>query len=154
MAIKCAYPLCNQKEGLMLIVIALPTMRTVMIDKPTLSHLVHDSRLMAQMQLDQPITIRHHEDQVKDFIERQNVMVETDEPTYLISESSDGTPNALCLKHRDSFMLTDWIPASDLRVIQEAARSRGIFIADPLLIPVVFKPLGWRPGHKYVELSR
>lgn len=133
----CYYPLCRQ-PALFTPVVEVPTIRTVGIAKPVLPRLVLDSSVMKRAELDQRIAIDAHVAAMKDYIEHRNDVVHTDRPTYLICRE-------VCQKHRDSYVLQDWFQASDWKVMQEAARSRGFHLEDSGIITVTFKPIGWLP---------
>jgi hypothetical protein len=132
----------------MLVVLALPTMRTVMMDKPELTEPARSPIIMARMGLSIGETIRQHEHRMKQYKQESGNFIKTNQPTYLVSRI------ALCAKHRTNFRLTNWMKASDLKTVQEAAKTKGFHIPNPLLLPVEFKPLGWKPSHKWLELDR
>jgi hypothetical protein len=119
-----------------------------MMDEPKLTPQAKDHIIMGRAGLSIQETIRQHEFRVKQYKSESNNYIKTDQPTYLIS----GT--ALCQKHRTNFKLVNWMKPQDLKAVQEAARTRGLHIPNPNMIPVEFKPLDWKPHCKWMELER
>lgn len=74
-------------------------------------------------------------------------MVKTTRPTVLLCRE-------VCQHHRDLYVLSDWINATDWAYIQEAAIMNGLVVPEMTVIPVTFRPIDWHPGHGYLELGR
>jgi len=128
-------------------VIALPTIRTVGIDKPILSPLVRDYMTMRKFGLSQNHAVRQYEERMANYKEMFNKLSQTTEPTYLI-----GQP--ICGHHKQSYNLNNWIKESEWEYLREAARHYGFEIKESRFIIVQFKPLGWKPGSSKIELVR
>lgn len=73
--------------------------------------------------------------------------VETKDPTLLLMPS-------VCQRHKQEYNLTYWIPESEWHKIRDAARGRGFIIPDTKLIGVQFRPIGYEPSMKWMELNR
>lgn len=142
----CTYPNCRNKP-LYHPVVSIPTLRTVGVHKPVLSPLVHDLAAMHKFGLSQGKAIQQHEEQVTYYMDMVNRMVETTEPTYLI-----GQP--ICEQHKATYKLTDWIKESDWGYLRQAAAHFGLMLPEAALVIITFKPLGWTPGRKGIELTR
>jgi len=76
-----------------------------------------------------------------------NELIKTDRPTQLIGKT-------VCRLHMDTYRVTDWINKHEWKMMEEAARERGLKLDLLSLVQVTFKPLGWIPGHDYMELIR
>lgn len=73
-------------------------------------------------------------------------MVQTDEPTYVLFKE-------VCTKHRDSYGIEQCgLSIGEWSALRDAARDRGYSIAEPRLIDIRFKPIGWEP--RGFELER
>lgn len=73
--------------------------------------------------------------------------IKTDVPTQIIGE-------AICLDHCKYYSLTHWFSDRDWRDMQGEAALRGFKLPDAALIHIVYRPLGWTPGRKFLEIER
>jgi len=142
---KCNYPLCP-RPAMWLPVISIPCIRTVGVEKPELSHLVHDQSAMRKFGLDPAQHIRMYEDRLKEWKQSQNTLAHTDQPTILLGRE-------VCEAHRLTYKFLDWFGVVDWEALLEAARSHNV-VLDSVSITVQFKPVGWEPGVKYMERER
>ena len=74
-------------------------------------------------------------------------MVETDKPTLLI-----GQP--ICLIHKQSYNLLDWVNLYEWKRIEEAAIAKGFKFDTRKSVIITFRPAGWNPSMRYLELER
>ncbi len=143
----CSYPNCR-KAPTKVPVIALPTYRTVGLHKPHLdADLVTDRAFMAKMGLDRGRVIRQHEQMVREYQENSGNIIKTDKPTYLIGVG-------LCDGHAASYKFTDWFEAKEWRLLQEAGRQKGVYVPEPHLLVIHWRPVGWEPSQGYLEVER
>lgn len=145
MSPRCSYPNCRY-DAMWTPVVEIPTMRTVGTIKPTLTPLVHDEALMRRAGLNRNLTIRNYENALADFKARVNQLSPTTKPTYLIGQ-------VICHKHKANYNLSHWFEERDWDRLREAARSRGFELLPIQIMPVQFKPVGWLPNQKYMEVA-
>lgn len=73
-------------------------------------------------------------------------LIECSRPTTLLGKE-------ICDHHRMHYNLTDWVKPGDWAAIQEAAAANGYAIPRPDIIPIQFRPIGWRP-RQTLEVER
>lgn len=73
-------------------------------------------------------------------------MVQTSRPTTLICRE-------VCERHKQSYLLSDWIKAGDWDAMQNLAHEKGLHIPSIYLMAIQFKPIGWTPK-RTLELVR
>ncbi len=143
----CSYPLCRL-VATVVPVIAVPTYRTVGLHKPHIvRELINNPAYMGKMGLDRNMVISQYETMTAEYKACVNNLVQTNKPTYLIG-------NGLCGNHQKTYKFTDWFQPKDWRLIQEAGRVKGVYVPEPTLLTIHWRPLGWTPGQAYLELER
>jgi hypothetical protein len=142
--VNCTYPNCRQ-PALWIPVIQIPTIRTIGIERPVLSPLVHDINLMRRNNLDPAMHIRMYEARLQEWKSTQNNLIRTADPTILIGTS-------LCHLHRVRYNFIDWFGVGEWDALCEAARAHGVVLETGVII--TFRPLDWTPEAKYMELDR
>lgn len=144
---KCNYPNCTLLAT-QVPVIAIPTFRTVGLHKPHLDRdAINDAAKMKAAEFDRNLVIHQYENDVAEYNATVNNVVKTDKPTYLIGVG-------LCNNHVKTYKLTDWFPAKEWRLLQEAGRQKGFHVPEPWLVVIHWRPIGWRPNMGYLEIDR
>ena len=63
----------------------------------------------------------------------------------------------VCLAHKESYSLFDWIPIRDWKAMEEAAqvkaKEHGFKLEWQKSVTVTFRPVGWHPK-RHLELER
>ncbi len=127
---KCNYPNCNTMATFTP-VIEVPTIRSKGVIKPTIPNPnVHAPDLQFSFQ--------RYEELLADAKLRENQMVISETPTYLIGRE-------VCRFHKEKYNLFDWMKRSEWEVMREAARHHGCIIPESHLIQIKFMPIGWTP---------
>lgn len=86
-------------------------------------------------------------------------------PTIRIPEGGGGQPSfcdkptillapEVCEDHRKVYNFLYWFGKKNWFAMQAEAKSRGYVIPEPDFIDVKFKPLGWTPNMRYLEVDR
>lgn len=93
-----------------------------------------------------PADIQHERPDGVIVTERQDP-IKTTEPTYLLGKE-------VCMAHKLTYKVMDWISKSDWKALQEAAHENGFHIPTGELIQVSWQELDWTPGQTHLELER
>ena len=133
----CNYPLCHT-PALFVPVVEIPTVRTVGLHKPQLSHMAMDPFFMESIGLNAGVAISQYEEADAYYKLHSDDLVHTDKPTYLIGKE-------ICQKHRDSYKLADWFTEAEWKHLREAAYEKGFFLPSVDIVIITFKLLGWTP---------
>lgn len=73
--------------------------------------------------------------------------VETADPTII-------TAPEVCQRHKETYDLTYWLKPQDWAKMNDVARSQGRKLEDQKLIQIRWRPVGWTPQAKWMELER
>lgn len=71
----------------------------------------------------------------------------TDKPTYLLAPE-------ICEQHRNGYNFLYWFGLDQWRKMDREAKALGFIIPEPQLIQVTFRPVGWAPDIRYLEVDR
>lgn len=74
-------------------------------------------------------------------------MVETGDPTLLLMPE-------VCQRHKDDYNLTYWFPEDSWERMRAEAKNRGYAFPEAKMIEIQFRPVGWEPKNKYLEVER
>lgn len=71
----------------------------------------------------------------------------TDKPTQLQCPP-------VCIRHRNRYSITDWIGPAEWHALEETAKDAGFDFPKAEMATVEFKPMGWTPDPRYMEVER